>query len=84
MNDNIKNKLDELLDLLDNNKNIIEISKLKKNIPKSLLEGINNYRLNPSISNKQKLYSNSFYKEWINNEQNINYIIMNINKNLRG
>lgn len=84
MNEALNKKLDELIELLDNNKNIKDIERLKKEIPESLLKEIEEYRLNPTSENKTKLYSNPFYKEWINTEQNINYIIMNISKNLRG
>ena len=80
---NINKKLDELFNLLDNEKNIKKINKLKKQITDKEIELINNYRNNPTIDNKKKLYENKVINEYLTCESNINYLIMSINSKLK-
>lgn len=75
--------LNELMDLLDNNPDIKKINELKNNIDNDTLELINEYRINPSVSNKKRLFNNSFYIEYIKSESNLNYLIMEINNKLK-
>ncbi len=79
----INEKLNELFDLLDNNNDIKKISELKKRITDVELNLINDYRNNPTINNKNKLYDNSIIKEYLICENNINYLIMEINKKFK-
>ena len=79
----INEKLNELFDLLDNNNDIKKISELKKRITDVELNLINDYRNNPTINNKKKLYNNSVIKEYLICENNINYLIMEINKKFK-
>jgi len=75
--------LDELILLLDNNSNIKKIDEIKKNINKETLDLINEYRMNPSVSNKKKLYQDKVFLEYIECESNINYLIMVINQKFK-
>ena len=79
----INEKLNELFDLLDNNKDIKKISELKNKITDIELKLINDYRNNPNIENKTKLYDNPLIKEYLIYENNINYLIMEINKKFK-
>ena len=78
----IDEKLDELLNLLDNNPDIKKITKLKTKITDKELSLINEYRENPSITNKKKLYNNKVINDYLTCESNINYLIMEINSKL--
>lgn len=79
----LQTKLDELFNLLDNIPCIKNIEKIKGNIDDELKTLINNYRSNPTIENKKKLYKNEKYLEYIKNETELNYLIMNINNKFR-
>jgi hypothetical protein len=76
-------KLNELLDLLDQNENIKEIEVLKNNISKETIDLIKEYQENPSIELKEKILSDKYYKKYLECETNINYLIMNINKKFK-
>ena len=76
-------KLNELLDLLDQNENIKEIEVLKNNISKETIDLIKEYQENPSIELKEKILSDKDYKKYLEYETNINYLIMNINKKFK-
>ena len=80
---NINKKLNELFKLLDKNLDIKKIEKLKGKITDQELELINNYRNNPTIENKKKLYENKVINEYLTCESNINYLIMAINNKLK-
>lgn len=80
---NIDKKLDELITLLDNNSDIKKISKLKKKITSNELDLINNFRNNPTVSNKKKLYDNKIINEYLTCESNINYLILEINNKFK-
>ena len=75
--------LNELIMLLDNNSNIKKIDEIKKNINKETLDLINEYRMNPSVNNKKKLYQDKVFLEYIECESNINYLIMEINQKFK-
>ena len=83
MSMNINEKLDELFNLLDNDTNIKKISELNKLITDEEISLIKNYRNNPSIDNKKKLYDNKVINEYLTCESNINYLIMSINNKLK-
>lgn len=76
-------KINELLDLLDQNENIKEIQVLKNNISKETLDLIKEYQENPTIELKQKILNDKDYKKYLECETNINYLIMNINKKFK-
>ena len=80
---NIDKKLDELFTLLDNNQNIKKIENLKSKIGQKEIDLINNYRNNPTVENKQKLYDNKIINEYLICESNINYLIMEINNKFK-
>ena len=73
-------KINELLDLLDQNENIKEIEVLKNKISKDTIDLIKEYQDNPSVELKNKILSDKDYKKYLECETNINYLIMNINK----
>jgi len=79
----ISKKLDDLFILLDQDENIIKIKKLKEKITSKELELINQYRSNPTIDNKKKLYDNKIINEYLTCESNINYLIMEINNKFK-
>lgn len=76
----MEEKLEELLNLFNNNKDIQTISLLKNKITDKEKNLIMEYRLNPNIENKKKLYENEIIKEYLICENNLNYLIMEINK----
>ena len=80
---NIDKKLNELFDLLDENKYIKKITKLKTKITSKETTLINNYRDNPTITNKKKLYENKIINEYLTCESNINYLILEINNKFK-
>ena len=80
---NINKKMDELFLILDNNPDIKKINNLKEQITDKELDLINNYRVNPTIDNKKKLYDNKIINEYLTCESNINYLIMSINNKLK-
>ncbi len=80
---NIDKKLNELLCLLEKNEDIKKMTKLKKQITNDELELINNYRNNPTIDNKKKLYDNKLINDYLICESNINYLIMKINNKFK-
>ena len=80
---NIDKKLDELFILLDNNPDIKKIEELKKKITKKELDLINEYRSNPTLINKKKLYDNKIINDYLICESNLNYLIMEINNKFK-
>ena len=80
---NIDKLLNELFILKDKDENIKKIKKIKKNITDKEIDLINNYRLNPTIENKKKLYDNKVINEYLTCESNINYLIMEINNKFK-
>ncbi len=83
MNEVINEKLDELFNLLENDSNIKKIKELKSKITDNEISLINDYRNNPSVSNKKKLYDNQIINEYLICESNINYLIMAINNKFK-
>ena len=80
---NIDKEMQELFDLLDENDNIKKIRELKDKISDKEINLINNYRNNPTIENKKKLYENKIIDEYLKRESNINYLIMEINNKFK-
>ena len=80
---NINDKLDELFILLDNYEEIKKIKELKSKITDTELNLIKEYRSNPSVSNKKKLYDNKIINEYLMCESNLNYLIMEINNKFK-
>lgn len=83
MNEEINKKLDELFSLLEREDSIIKIKRLKKKISAKEINLINNYRANPNILNKKKLYDNEIINEYLKCESDINYLIMEINSKFK-
>ena len=80
---NIDKKLNELFSLLESDENIKKIKKLKNNITDTEINLIKEYRNNPTITNKKKLYENKVINEYLILESNINYLIMEINSKFK-
>lgn len=78
-------KMNNLIDELDNNKSIINIKRLNKRISedKELLLMIERYRNNRDINIKKDIINNSLFREYKEEERNVNFIILEINKRLR-
>ena len=79
----INKKLDELFSLLDNDENIKKIKELKTKITDNEIKLIKEYRDNPTILNKKKLYDNEIINEYLIRESNINLLIMEINNKFK-
>ena len=75
--------LEELFELLDNNEDIKRINDLKSKINDDIIDLIQDYRNNPTIENKRKLYDNKIINEYLICENNINYLIMQINSKFK-
>ena len=80
---NIDKKLEELFSLLDKDENVNKLKELKNKITDKEINLINNYRNNPTIDNKKKLYENKIINEYLTCESNINYLIMQINSKFK-
>lgn len=83
MDNELRDKLDELYHLIDNLDCVKNLKKIKKNIPSDLIELINNYRNVPTVLNKKKLYEHKLFQKYIQNETELNYLIMAINNEFR-
>ena len=83
MSINIDKKLNELFKLLDYNPDIKKIGELKSMITDKEISLINEYRNNPSVTNKKKLYDNEIINEYLICENRINYLILEINSKLK-
>ena len=79
----INEKLDELFLLLDHHPDILKIEELKKKISQKEINLINNYRNNPTIHNKKKLYENDIINDYLISESNINFLILGINNKFK-
>ncbi len=80
---NIDKEMNELFKLLDQNNDIIKLKKINNEITQKELDLINNYRNNPSIENKKMLYDNKIIREYLHCENNVNYLIMEINSKFK-
>ena len=80
---NLQTKLEELFILLDNIECIKKLEEIKKSPNDDLIKLIDNYRIKPTIENKMELYKNKDFKQYIENETKLNYLIMNINNKFR-
>ena len=83
MSMNIDKKLDELFILLENDENIKRMKELKDKITDVEINLIKEYRNNPTVENKKKLYENMVIDEYLKCESNINYLIMEINSKFK-
>jgi len=86
MNEEIINKLDEITNIIDNDKDIIEYKLLRKEIleDKDLLDKINKLKEINSYNKeyvdlKNEILSNEKYKKYIYLEKELFYIIKDIN-----
>lgn len=79
----INQKLEELFSILDNNIEIRELLELKKNITSDDIKLIDNYRLEPTLQNKKKIYENEKLQKYLLLETEINYLIMEINQKFK-
>ncbi len=77
--------INELLDLLDKNKEIRRIKELKNKLlqDKTLKKEIENYKLTKNVNDKKKLYENKDYLEYLKLETEINLLIQNIKKEFK-
>lgn len=82
--DEINNKIEELIDAL-NDSDIVKDLLLYKDIilkDKCLLDNINKYQQNNDLELKKIIYENNNYKKYINCYNNLFYIVMDINKRI--
>jgi len=79
----INEKLNELFILLDNDEDIKKIKELKTKITDNEIKLINDYRKNPTVFNKEKLYDNKIINEYLISESKLNYLIMEINNKFK-
>jgi len=79
----MEEKLEELFKLFNENKDIQNIISLKNKVTDKEKQLIINYRNNPTIDNKKMLYDNEIIKEYLISENNLNYLIMEINKKMK-
>ena len=79
----INQKLEELFSILDNDIEIRELLELKKNITSDDIKLIDNYRLEPTLQNKKKIYENEKLQKYLLLETEINYLIMEINQKFK-
>ena len=72
--------INELLDVLDKQKDIVNIKELKKELLKDscFLRDLENYNLIKTVDNKKKLYKNINYVKYLQSETNINILINEI------
>ena len=76
----MEEKLEELFKLFDNNQDMQNINIIKNKITNQEKELIMNYRNDQSILNKKRLYENEIIKKYLISENNLNYLIIKINK----
>lgn len=83
MDSQLQMKLHELYELLDNLDCIKNLEQIKNNLDDELIDLINDYRLNPTVEKKKKLYQNNLFLAYIKNETELNYLIMEINSKFK-
>lgn len=78
-------KVEILKDELDKNKSIVNIKKLNKKImeDKELITLLEKYKNTNNINVKEEIMSNKLFKKYKEEETNINFIILEINKRLK-
>jgi len=72
--------INNLIDSIDENLDIKNIKRLKTKLLANLdfLSALENYKLISTVENKQKLYENKDYLEYLKSETNINLLILSI------
>ena len=84
--------MEELLDKLDNLKNILDESEIVKEIKeanasiskdKELLSLLEEYQNHPTEELKEKIMSNKHFKEYKEKETNLNLLILDTNQRLK-
>ena len=78
-------KTDNLIHSLDNSNEVKKIKELNKKMKeeKELLKDIESYQLNPNEELRQKIINNPFYREYKKCENDCNFLILEINKELK-
>ena len=76
-------KLDELIDLLDQNIYIKNINSLSHKVSDDTKKLIKEYQENPSIELKKKILEDHDYRNYLECETNINCLIMGINNKFK-
>ncbi len=78
-------KVEALKEELNKNASVKKIKELNKKIDsdKELLKDIEKYKYSKDINLKNKIMSNSLFKEYKVEETEINFIILEINKRLK-
>ncbi len=78
-------KVEALKEELNENASVKKIKELNKKIDsdKELLKDIEKYKYSKDINLKNKIMSNSLFKEYKVEETEINFIILEINKRLK-
>ena len=77
--------INELLSLLDNNDDIKHIKTLKESLKNNqeFLKKIDNYHQNPTSLNKQELYDNLDYVNYLKSETNIIFLLEDIKSSFK-
>ncbi len=78
-------KTDNLIHSLDNSNEVKKIKELNKKMKeeKELLKDIDSYKNNPTEELRQKIINNPFYREYKKSENDCNFLILEINKELK-
>ncbi len=80
---NIDKKIDELFLILDDDEKIKKIKELKYKITDKEINLIRDYQKNPTIETKKKIFDNKIINEYLKCENDINYLIMEINSKFK-
>lgn len=80
MDKDLNKLMQELFSLIDQ---FLGNNDFKSNMAKETKILLNNYHNNPTMENKQILYQRDDYKKYLEYENSINYLIMNLNQKLR-
>lgn len=84
--------MEELLDKLDNLKNVLDESQIVKEMKeandlissdKELMSLLEEYKINPTENLKEKIMKNKHFKEYKEKETNCNLLILDTNQRLK-
>lgn len=83
--ENVLEKLDNLKNVLDSTSEVDNIRKLNHEISnnKELLALIDRYKMMPSDVLKKEITSNPFFEEYKKCENDLNFLILEINRKLK-
>ena len=81
----LMNQTDNLIKSLEESNEIKTLKEMNEKLKKekNLLKDIAEYQNNPKEELRQKIISNSFYREYKKCENDCNFLILNINQRLK-